>query len=151
MKESIGNAYIFGIVIFFVGIIMLFFVASLNYSKAFRVKNRIINIIEVNGEYNNSDVKAEINSALSTIGYRHATGEECEKNGRFNYEENADEVKTLTVPGTVDYHYCVYEYSQGEKGKYYGVVAYMYFEIPLIGKTLEFPVYGETKTLGLLG
>jgi hypothetical protein len=27
----------------------------------------------------------------------------------------------------------------------------MYFEIPLLGKTLEFPVYGETKTMGLLG
>lgn len=32
------------------------------------------------------------------------------------------------------------------KGKYYGVVTYIYFDIPIVGSTVEIPVYGETKT-----
>jgi hypothetical protein len=144
MKESIANSYIFGIVILFVGLIMLFFVASLNYTKAFKVKNKIINAIETYGEYN-TKAKSEIEDALSGIGYRVDNSGNCKTDGRFS------KGTSLTQLGNTNYRYCVYEFDQGERGKYYGVVAYMYFEIPLLGKTLEFPVYGETKTMGLLG
>ncbi len=146
MKESIANSYIFGLIILFVGIIMLLFVASFNYTKAFKVKNKIVNIIEINGGYNNVNVKGEIDAALSSIGYRIDKRGNCPTDGRFSHA-----TRVLTQQGTINYRYCVYEFDQGEKGKYYGVVAYMYFEIPLTGRTLEFPVYGETKTLGLLG
>ena len=46
MKEAIGNAFIFGLVITFIGIFILFFATSTSYTKAFKVKNKIIEIIE---------------------------------------------------------------------------------------------------------
>lgn len=145
MKESIANAFILGLVLTFVGLLIMFFATSLSYTKAFKVKNRIVNIVEKYGGYNN-DAKAEIEANLSEIGYRVNKGEACTT--RF---PKTNDTKILTDPANSNYRYCIEEYDAGEKGKYYGVTAYMYFEIPLIGKTLEFPVYGETKTMGLLG
>lgn len=142
MRESVGNAYLLGIVTFFIGVIMLFFVSSLNYTRAFKVKNRIINIIEQNQEYN-ATVKTEINKELGEMNYRVTHNPNCPtRSERF---ENAN-LKTTTE--NTNYLYCVYEFDLGEKGKYYGVITYMYFDIPLINVTLKFPVYGETKTMG---
>lgn len=137
MKEAIGNAFLFNIVIVFVVIFIAFLVGSLSYTKAFKVKNRIVSIIEENETYNNSSVRDEIDGALGTIGYR------VNKNGiqkcDVRNEKNA-------VNKTSNYRYCIYEY-QTSRGKYYGVVAYMYFDIPLISEVLEIPIYGETKII----
>lgn len=141
MRESVGNAYLLGIVTFFIGVIMLFFCASLNYTKAFKVKNRIINIIEENQTYDGK-IKQIVNDELDEMKYRQSSTHTCKTDGRFS------QAKLITVSGNVDYLYCVYENNLGEKGKYYGVVTYMYFDIPLINVTLKFPVYGETKTMG---
>lgn len=142
MKESISNSLILGIVITFVTLIILFFATSLSYTKAFKVKNRIVSIVEKYGGYNN-DAKNEIEANLAEIGYRVNNGEACTT--RF---PNA---VVLTDPANSNYRYCIQEYDAGERGKYYGVTAYMYFELPLVGRALEFPVYGETKTMGLVG
>ncbi len=139
MKESIANAYIFNIVIVFVVIFIFFFAGSLTYSKAFKVKNRIVDIIEKYEDYN-TDAVTEISSTLGEMGYRVNTSNKgCDiRNGK--------ESLTMTFNS---YRYCVYEY-ETPKGKYYGVAAYMYFDLPIIGQSLEFPVYGETKILGIL-
>ena len=46
MRESIGNSYIFGIVIALIGVIFLILIGSLSYSRAFKIKTRMIEIIE---------------------------------------------------------------------------------------------------------
>ena len=90
----------------------------------------------------NSTVENEIGSALSDIGYRiSTTPNNCpERNG----------VQALTKNTTSNYEYCIYRYSTN-KGDYYGVTAYIYYEVPIIGTSLRFPVYGETKISGILG
>ncbi len=139
MKESIANAYILNIVIVFVVIFIFFFASSLTYSKAFKVKNRIVDIIEKYESYNSAAV-AEIASTLSEMGYRvNTTNKGCPRR---------NEKDSLSITNN-SYRYCVYEYDT-PKGKYYGVSAYMYFDFPIIGESLELPVYGETKILGIL-
>jgi hypothetical protein len=145
MRESIGNAYILYIVAFFIAVIMLFFAASLNYTKAFKVKNRIVNILEENQGYNDSTVRSEIEDALGTMHYMNSSNPKCptaSESGRFEGSE------LLTTTGNTNYLYCIYKYDMKEKGYYYGVMTYMYFQIPIINITLKFPVYGETKTMG---
>lgn len=139
MKESIANAYILNIVIVFVVIFIFFFASSLTYSKAFKVKNRIIDIIEKYEDYNSNAI-AEISESLGEMGYRvNVSGRDCPiRNG-----------KTAITAATSNYRYCVYEYTTS-KGTYYGVSAYMYFDFPIIGESLELPVYGETKIMGIL-
>lgn len=152
MKEAIGNAFVMGIVISFIIIFMIFFASSLAYTKAFKVKNKIVEIIEKyddilgdNATENSTlknNVENEINDTLSEIGYRISpTPNNCpDRNG----------VSAIRKQGTANYEYCVYKYST-KRGNYYGVTAYMYFEIPIINTGLRFPVYGETKISGVLG
>ena len=48
MRESIGGAWLVGIVITFVVLFTSYLALSVNYSKAFKVKNDIISLIEEN-------------------------------------------------------------------------------------------------------
>lgn len=139
MKESISNAFLVNLVIIFIIIFIFFFTGSLSYSKAFKVKNRIIDIIEKYEGYNKKDVEAEIISTLGEMGYRISNDKSCPKrNGK-------DAINSISG----SYHYCVYEYT-ASKGNYYGVTAYMYFDFPIIGQSVKFPVYGETRVFGIL-
>ena len=117
-----------------------------NYSKAYKAKNRIITIIEKYGEYDikNTEEINEISNNLASGGYQTVfnTNDECKK--RFSGKGG----NVLDVPetGGRGYHYCVIEYQNG-LGKYYQVVTFMEFNIPILGGVLKFPVKGETKIL----
>lgn len=145
MREAIGTTYVVNFIIVFFALFIFIFVGTLSYTKAFKVKNKIVDIIEnrdgigiENGNKLSSSVKDEIDSKLSEIGYGISNKNTCDTDGRF---EDADAVLTQD---TSSYRYCIYKFNTS-KGSYYGVVSYIYFEIPIIGTKLEFPVYGETK------
>lgn len=46
MKESIGNVWLFSIVLVFILIFAAYLTVTLNYSKAFKLKNEVLTIIE---------------------------------------------------------------------------------------------------------
>ena len=139
MREAIGGSFIFYFVIIFIALFILFFVGGLSYTKAFKVKNRIVDIIErYNDGYsvdNREKIDAEILSVLKSLGYRLNTrNRSCPKrNGATAIEHRSQ-----------NYRYCIYEYSS-TRGAYYGVTAYMYMDLPIIGELIEIPVSGETK------
>lgn len=145
MKESIAQAFILNLILFFFVILVLLLFGSINYSKAYKVKNRIITIIEKYGEFD-SAAKDEIVDNMVKAGYQTTT----EGNGKCD----SDKIKnggTLVYPVENDasgrhYDYCVIKH-KSSVGEYYQVVVYMKFEIPIIGGFLEFPVKGETKAL----
>lgn len=131
MREAIGSSLLFNLIIVFIVLMIAFLAGSLSYSKAFKVKNRIIDIIEKNEGYTDES-KKEINESLGNMGYRVSSDKNC----------GPDDIS-----GNTSYEYCVYEYTQKEGSKYYKVTTYMYFDIPVIGGLLHFPVSGETKIL----
>jgi hypothetical protein len=133
MRNAIGNALLFYIVITVVGLLIVFLSVSLTYSKAFRVKNNIVNIIERDG-YDED----QINALLKDIGYR------VVKNPSTVCVDRRGDGNILARSSLGTYRYCVIEYTTS-RGKFYGVTTYMYFDIPLIESYLEFPIYGETK------
>lgn len=141
MREAIGSSLLYNIVITIVIVMIAVLISSLAYSKAFKVKNRIINMIESNRGYN-SDLN--IDSELTSMGYKTKTS-----NTSSCVEKDGAELKTSGV----SHDYCVYEYKtcESENGgtcnSYYKVITYMYFDIPIIGKLLKFPVSGETKVI----
>lgn len=155
MKEAIGNSAITIIIITFMGILILILASSSSYSKASKVRNRIIEMIENNQGYG-PDCKACINpwddfrenldSELSNYGYRiNSSNDNCREcpKGMSNEECNSSDVKLIDTFSK--YQYCVYEIHT-VKGVYYGVETYMYFDIPLVDN-VKFGIYGETKTL----
>ncbi len=137
MKESVGLSFIIGFIATFFGIFIIMFTGSLAYSKAFKAKNNIINIIEANKGYD-SGAAGDITTNLKNIGYR--VDSSSKNSCPSDYGTN------LVAAG--DYHYCVYEKTTN-RGKYYKVITYMYFDFPVIGSHIEFPVSGETRVLGV--
>lgn len=135
MREAIGSSLLFNLVITIVIVMIAVLISSLAYSKAFKVKNKIINIIQDNGSY--EDSVDSINSSLSNMGYRTDNASCSKKDGM-----------ELLTDSNSNYFYCVYEIDSNNKNAtYYKVVTYMYFDIPIIGKLLKFPVSGETKLI----
>lgn len=132
MKEAIGTSMVFTLIMVFVGIFIVLFVSAISYSKVFKVRNRIIEIIEKHDGFNEA-AKNEIDENLSAIGYRIVKKKCPDNNGVQGTQES-------------DYYYCLYEYSTS-RGQYYGVTVFIQFDIPLIGNFINIPVYGETRIL----
>lgn len=143
MREAIGSSFVVNFIITFIVIFILIFVGTLTYTKAYKVKNKIVDTIEYyDGNITSSNalagnVQNEIDKKLGQIGYRVDNSNDCKTDGRF-----AD--GTLIQKSKNNYRYCIYKHTT-KRGDYYGVVAYAYLEIPIIGAKLQFPVYGETK------
>lgn len=144
MKEAIANAGVFNLIIVFVTILMLFFVGSLGYSKAYKVKDRVIREIEKNKDYN-EDVKAELEEWLSQIGYRYKGGSAAWSSCPVSDGADGTFVDVVSV-----YDFCVYKHevrnSDYFDGYYYSVISYMYFELPIFKDMFRIPVRGETST-----
>ena len=75
MREAFGGAFTIKFMLIFLAIYIAFIAVALNYAKAFRVKNKIIDIIEQNegiDSYNDTkegSVIGDINSYLNTVSY----------------------------------------------------------------------------------
>lgn len=137
MKAATGNAMLMNIIITFLVVVLALLVASISYTKAFRVKNRIVDTIEYyDGDFTNKKdiILNEINTNLNSVGYRRNNGQSCPK---------VDKTMDASYSGS-DYYYCIYEYNT-ERGRYYKVIAYMYLDLPIVGDYINIPVNGETK------
>lgn len=150
MKEAIGGSGLLYIVIIIVSVVVLLFVGILSYSKAYRVKNRIIEVVEKYGDYNDTAKKA-INQELSRMGYNTFFGDFCSSGRVTNHisEMGLNPNEVINLNSSDGYNYCIFELNKTNNGKYYVIVSFVHFEIPLIGEMLTIPVYGETKILGL--
>ena len=157
MKSAIGNALLTNLVIIFVSLVILFFVGILAYSKAYKVKNRIIYAIEESGNYDSSTIN-DIEVDLKNIGYQSGY-DESRCNAQLNKLSNDKLLyKLVTSSANNSYRYCVFEVckkdkdssscKEGEQERYYRVTTYVHFEFPVIGTVLNIPVSGETKILG---
>ncbi len=137
MREAIGSSLLLSVVVVFVGLIILFFVNILSYSKAYKAKNRIIEIIEKYETYSESNSESselnEIKQSLQDMGYQ--TGE-C---------KNEDSKDNIANSG---YKYCVYRIDEEGGTYYYKVKTYVQFYFPIIGELFNPPVQSETKILG---
>ena len=160
MKGAIGNAFILNIVITFMLIFFSLLIGSMAYSKAYKTKNYLINMIdkyETAGKKNFGDNSmqdgqewdTEVNEYLGRIGYivtskKNSCPNKKEDLGYFT-EKNNDN----------GYDYCIYakyevkpqDHHTTIKWKYnYMVLVYMKFDIPIIGEIIKLPITGETKS-----
>lgn len=153
MREALGSSLLLNIVVFFVGIVIIFFIGTLSYSKAYRVKNRIIEIIEKYGIYEDG-AKSEINQTLANAGYNISANDLCSSSRvqRHLIDEVGLEFDSDSVISNLNdqsFNYCVFEATnKTSNGRYYIIVTFVHFEFPLIGDIINIPVYGETKILG---
>ena len=148
MREAIANANVFNLVIVFVVVLLGFFVGSLSYSKAYKVKNLIVNEIEKEEEWNDK-VKERVEKSLSNIGYRVKSS----TSNRVDCGKVRQSKGDTVINTSSNYEYCVYAVNEKTDTKvstYYRVVAYMYFDVPIINSLTKVPVVGETKDFSTL-
>ena len=138
MKAAIGNTLLMGIIVTFLSVVLLILISSIAYTKAFRVKNRIIDEIE-KVEIYDSNVDNALNTIFREIGYK--ANSLMNNSSCDNYEPEDGEL----LNSTSAYHYCIFKMnSSKQNGYYYKVVAFAYLDFPLIN-AIQIPVYGETK------
>lgn len=146
MREGIGSIALYNIIIIFIFVTFAILAGTMSYSKAFKVNNRIINAIEKYEGYNGL-AATWIDNYLSSIGYQYDPNGKCGK--RNGYESVGDDLNK-------NYRFCVYAYpeeTRAHNGQYmtYGVVTYIYFDLPLVGSFLKIPVYGQSNRIFCFG
>ena len=136
MKEAIGHIPLYNFLIVFIIITFGFLLATLTYYKAFKVNSRIAYALEEHEGYNTESIQ-EINRVLNSLGY---------KTGRVRNCPGKRIGSALNTNG-VNYQICLYE--SGLKNGYfnYGIVTYIYMDIPVLGGTFKIPVYTESERI----
>lgn len=145
MREAIGGTWLFGIVIVFIVLFSSYLAISVNYSKAFKVKNGIVDLIEQNEGMSN-ETQTQISNYLDKVGY-FVYGTCDSKTGEKGYEPKG---------AGSNYKYCITktnatnnEYATGTTvdKAYYKVKVFFRLDLPIFGDIFTFPVTGETKAI----
>ncbi len=177
MREAIGGTWLFGIVILFIALFASFLAYSISYTRAFNVKNEIINLIERSEGYTNCadgdstadenvNTKSECNvKNMSDIELENNKSVEAQaflkiKKAGYNYSaaETIDckSVGHIGERATKDGGYCVTKYCSdfsGDEGKrkkystYYKVTTFIALRLPVVNITFNIPISGETRTI----
>ncbi len=144
MRESIGGAWLFQIAIIFILLFTGYLALSVNYSRAFKVKNEIVSIIE-RSEGLTPEAERSIQSYLS--GVNHTVNGLCPDVG-----ENEVMVAMLGDGSFTSNRgiYCVKKTCiSGDtfNRNYYQVTVFFKFDLPILGDLSTFRVSGETKQI----
>lgn len=145
MREAFGGAFMIKLMLIFLAIYIAFIAVALNYAKAFRVKNKIIDIIEQSEgiseiDYNNTNegsVIGNINTYLNNV----------------SYYVNIINIKNKNTEGVhcYDRGYCIEEYAgpvnDGVTSKYYKVTTYININFPFFNLNFNIPITGETRKI----
>jgi len=136
MRESIGGGWLLGIVALFIALFSGYLAVSLNYSKAFKVKNKIVEVLEDYGGFNENSEEI-INNYLKEIYYStvQVTENSCPEKQEFH-----------------DGGYCtreiiVSDHRNGKNRVYYKVTTFIKIELPLVNFNINLPLKGETKVI----
>jgi len=152
MKQAVGGAYVYNLVIVFLLIAFGFLMASVSYSKAYKVSKGVISIIENYSGYAgaNSVTEKAIVRYLNGMGYN--TSPISTSNCPVRKNSAGKSVTAKWAPVGI----CIYEMDKTTykndknqtKTQYvtYGVVSYMRIDLPLI-ELIKVPIYGETEKI----
>ena len=157
MRDAIGGVFVIEFIIVFLLIVNSYLAFSVNYTKAFRVKNRVISIIEnyeglTDGELGS---KRAIEKMMIENHYsiNSAYTDRCETlDGAKTYIKSPN-----NVGGFCFYITATSESGQGlasetYKGTVYSVAVFVNIDLPVLNKLFPyfsnvFAIKGETKTI----
>lgn len=154
MKESIGAGWLMTIVIAFIVFFSGFLALSINYAKAFRVKDSIIEEIEKADGFT-TEAQDNITAYLSEIGYVNQGN--CSAffdEFQTYYGVNINDNNPPTKNGTQRYNYCLQKVTarqgdiradDGVSGTYYKVIVFFNINLPYLDSLKLFSVSGETS------
>ncbi len=133
MNQSVSYTFLLNIIITFILLTFMVLMATLSYTKAYRVSSKIADAIEACEGYNKCSIP-EINRVMNNYGYQRISGSCPKKDG---------------VAGTSYGGYCIYVFNNDGDNKHYsyGVMTYMYIDMPIISNLVKIPVYARTDRI----
>lgn len=151
MRESIGATWILQLVIIFMLIFVAFLALSVNYTKAFRMKNEVVSIIE---KY--EGVSSESNGSIEIINnylryYNYQTMGSCEEN--YYGVDNLNSTVINPVNKGSKYYYCIKK-NDSSSSSYpervnYEITTFFQFNLPFVGDLFTFRVTGNTIDINI--
>lgn len=148
MRDAVGGAFMIKIFLIFLALYIIFVGVAVNYAKAFRVKNRIINIIEQNEGITNytdnssSSVLGQIKESLNEYHYKvqGINRDQCPES-QYGYMNDEYGYCIGLVTTGVENDGIVYEYY---RVKTYVIISFPFFED---GLSFRIPIKGETRKI----
>lgn len=156
MRESIGTSWVMGISIVFILIFSAYLAVILNYSKTFKAKNTVLNIIEKYEGFNSgsSGGMAVVNNYLVSSGYQETGKCEVGYYGATTLTGNNsdNEYKYIAEATDEKFHYCIKKVSfvngkTKRENSYYRVILFTKTDLPVLGNVLTFTAQGRTINL----
>lgn len=142
MRESIGGSWLFSLVIIFILLFTAFLSITINYSKAFKIKNSIIDIIEEEEGFTH-DSAERINNYLNGTGYNNR--------GTCRTGFLTSDGDTITSSTGARYRYCVRKHdsfsTKNPQKAYYEINVFFSLNLPIFGDFFTFRVTGETTEI----
>lgn len=138
MRDAFGGAFSVKLMLIFLMLYVSFMCVALSYARAFRVKNRIINIIEQYEGYvvgQTEEIEEEIDKYLKKAGYNISDTDVVRADGK-----RISSCDALEGRG-----YCIVPMSNNPT--YYKVETYMVFKIPILNVKFPISIEGETKRI----
>lgn len=148
MRDSIGGAWLLGIVLVFMSVFIAYIAITINYSNAFNMKTNMITIIEQYDGINPNSL-AKIDSLMQ--GYNYRIKSKCPvPEDNSTYIGVTDQI--VTKNPTDRQSYCVYrERRDGEDGAenkyYYNLIVFFNFSLPVLGDLFTFQISSETNVI----
>lgn len=152
MREAIGGTWLLGLVLTFIVFFASFLAISINFSKAFNVKNNIVDLI---GKYegNNCNARKKIGSYLQEAGY--LVPGKCPDNEVYNgkqieyigFDRNGNQTTSTKA------YYCISKETIDQSDsvilekKFYRVIVFFKIDLPLVGNVTTFRIRGETESI----
>lgn len=143
MRDALGGTVSLVIIVVFIVVALGYMAFNVNYTKAFRMKNKIISVYE---DYNGNclgDCKNAIKNYAKTLGYSSGNNMNCP-----NGYENSDNLYCYKkVDATGKYSNGVIQ--DAKRKSYYRIITKINVEIPIINNILDLKVFyitGDTKS-----
>ena len=149
MRDVVGSSFMFRILIIFIVMFIVFMCFTVAYAKTFRLKNRVIDILEQSQYQGYIDTERSdwddialgtVDDYLASNAYDYPGGDHAQiSNHCANVGGN------LTGNGA-----CIVNKDAGNNSRYYQVYVYICFWFPLFNWEIVMPVGGETDVIPVI-
>lgn len=152
MRDAIGGTFSLQIILFFLVLINAYLAFSVNYTKAFRIKNNIISIIEQQEGYTMEKSVAD-KTATTAEGRIFSLMKDANYNIKKSYLESycPNNGYKLAYDSTQNTGFCLKFHENQDGSGYYSVVTLIDIDIPILSNLLSwsgvFAIKGETKSI----
>lgn len=152
MRQSIGTTWIFQLVIIFTLIFVSFLALSINYTRAFKIKNELVSIMEKYEGVGSGEGQsiAIINNYLLNNAYGIKSGCRDGEFGALSLKNTVLEYVTADNKKN-NYYYCIKPIpttSMAKQNQYrFNIRVFFKFSLPVIGDLMTFSIDGTTMDI----